>query len=243
MVSITYNSRHAYLLVGIAINVYSNICLCFCFCLNIGMNELLFATVDFPLLDKAHAVDTIMDTPRKYWWWDSYRTTNMLPLMTRSGKSGHDGSDNGGKDEFEWVDYTSKEIRDWFEDIVFPWMGQRARIMALLTEPNFSNAEHIDCDENQVGTMQHKFRYVVQGQTDTLYWITENGQVNAPAVDQPFLMDGGWPHGMHNSSNEFKLTLAVGAPWIGNHSYDNINVLQSRKDYVLPSNWRQYLKK
>ena len=207
------------------------------------MNELLFATVNFPLLDKAHAVDTIMDTPRKYWWWDSYRTTNMLPLMTRSGKSGHDGSDNGGVNEFEWVGYTSNEIRDWFEDIIFPWMGQRARIMALLTEPNFSNAEHIDCDENQVGSRQHKFRYVIQGHTDSLYWITDVGKINAPAVDQPFLMDGGWPHGMINNSSKLKLTLAVGAPWTGNENYDNINVIQSKSDYYLPNNWREYIKR
>ena len=115
--------------------------------------------------------------------------------------------------------------------------------MALITQPNFSNYEHIDCDPHELNTRQHKFRIVLQGKTDTLYFITDKGSITAPDIEGAFIMDGGWPHGMVNSTNEIKVTLALGAPWTGNDSYDNINLLMDRSMHNMPVDLTNYWKK
>jgi hypothetical protein len=202
--------------------------------------DILFATVDLPLLEKQQARDDIMALDEKLWFWDNYRSTSMLPLMTKGGVMGAKGSSNARSGSFEWTPYAPQSVKTWFDSVVFPWMGMRTRISALLTKPFYSNSEHIDCDPIKMGTQQHKFRVVLQGQTDTLYFITANGNVAAPNTESCFIMDGSWPHGMTNNTDQYKLTLAVGAPWNGNHSYTNITVLQKRSEHLMPSNYSEY---
>jgi len=207
------------------------------------MSNILFAKAHFKTLDKEFATQEILKINKEFWFWDTYRKTNMLPLMTKNanlGKAGASNIINSG--EFTWLEFTPIIIRDWFEDEIFPWMGCKTRIMALLTEPDFSNGEHIDCDESQVGTQQHKFRVVLQGRTGTLYYKTKEGNIHVPDINEPFIMDGSWPHGMSNDSTKVKLTIAAGAPWIGNSNYDNIEVMMNRSDYTLPDEVSTYLK-
>ena len=206
------------------------------------MNNILFAKANFKILDKEFATHEILKIKEDYWFWDDYRKTNMLSLMTKNSKPGAEGTINSQHGEFNWVDYTPNVIREWFEDEIFPWMGCKTRIMALITHPEFSNSEHIDCDKHQVGTQQHKFRVVLQGRTGTLYYKTKEGDIHVPDIDEPFIMDGGWPHGMTNDSKKLKLTIAAGAPWIGNDSYNNIQMLMDRKDYTIPDDLSMYLK-
>ena len=201
---------------------------------NIVMDDILFAKVDLPILDKKKSTDLIMNVDNKMWFWDKYRATNMLPLMTKNSEGGKDGASNYRPGQFNWLPYTPKPIVDWFEYKVFPWMGQRTRILALMTRPNFSNNEHIDCNKNEVGTRQHKFRIVLQGRTDTLYFKTTKGDVFVPNIEESFIMAGDWAHGMHNIDTNFKLTLAVGSPWTGHDEYDNIEILMRRSEHSMP---------
>lgn len=204
------------------------------------MNDILFAKVDLPVLDKRKATAEILSIDKRLWFWDRYRSTHMLSLMTRDSKIGELGSSNFREGEFGWTEYTPTIIKDWFEDVVFPWMGSRTRIMALRTAPQFSNDEHIDSTENEIGTKQHKFRVVLQGKTSTLYFKTKNGDLFVPDIEEPFIMDGSWPHGMSNKTNEIKLTLAAGAPWNGLDNYDNIDVLLKKFDYSFPEDITKY---
>ena len=206
------------------------------------MINILFAKAHFKTLDKELATQEILKIKKEFWFWDTYRKTNMLPLMTKNAKSGIVGASNSiNSGEFNWLEYTPTVIRDWFEDEIFPWMGCKTRIMALLTEPNFANDEHIDCDENQVGSQQHKFRVVLQGRTGTLYYKTKEGNIHVPDIDEPFIMDGSWPHGMVNDFTKLKLTIAAGAPWTGNSNYDNVEVMMKREQYTLPDDLSPYL--
>jgi hypothetical protein len=207
------------------------------------MDDMLFARVNLPDFDQKRSLDEIMNVDRELWFWDTYRSTLMLPLMTRGALKGKVGTSNSRDGEYQWVDYTPQPLKDWFDNHVFPWMGMRTRIMALLTEPNFANAEHIDCDPHNMGTPQHKFRIVLKGKTDTLYFITKQGNVHVPDISGPFIMDGSWPHGMINSSDEHKLTIAVGAPWTGNPSYNNTVDLMKRSDYNMPDDFDKYFNK
>lgn len=202
--------------------------------------DLLFASVNLPECDTKQITKDILRLRGEGWWWDSYRSTSMLPLMTKGGLHGKDGSSNKRASHFEWVPYTPAYIKEWFDGVVFPWMGCNSRVMALLTKPNQRNNEHIDCEQSKMGTQQHKFRVVVHGNTDTLYFKTQTGDLHVPNVSGPFIMDGSWPHGMHNYTNDFKLTLAVGAPWSGNESYNNVNVLLNKSKHVLPHDYAKY---
>jgi len=201
--------------------------------------NIMFAEVDFPKLNKEQATAEILAIPEKFSFWDDYRNTLMIPLMSKGGMV----VSNSIQGEFKWNDHAPSVIVDWFEEYIFPWIGKKARVMALITQSNFSNYEHIDCDPHELNTRQHKFRIVLQGRTDTLYFITNKGNIPAPNVDGAFIMDGGWPHGMVNTTNEVKVTLALGAPWTGNDSYDNINLLLDRSEYTMPENLSVYWKK
>jgi hypothetical protein len=203
------------------------------------MDNVMFARVNFALLDKAAAAKQILDIPDKFSFWDVYRNTKMIPLMSKGGMV----ASNSIPGEFNWTAHAPKIITDWFDTVVFPWMGTKARVMALLTQPNFPNYEHIDCDPPELNTRQHKFRIVLQGRTDTLYFITDKGNVPAPEIDGAFIMDGGWPHGMINTTDEVKVTLALGAPWTGNDFYDNIELLLDRTQYRMPDDLSAYWKK
>jgi hypothetical protein len=205
----------------------------------VNMDKIMFAEVNFPLLDKVSATSEILAIPKKFSFWDDYRNTLMIPLMSKSEIS----ASNNISGEFKWAAYAPKIIVDWFDEFVFPWMGMKSRVMALITQPNFSNYEHIDCDPHELNSRQHKFRIVLQGKTNTLYFITDKGNISAPEIQGPFIMDGGWPHGMINDTNEIKVTLALGAPWTGNDKYDNINLLMDRSIYRMPDDLSSYWKK
>ena len=207
------------------------------------MNNLLFAQVYLKPIDKLSIANQLLKIQKKFWFWDEYRSTSMLPLMTKDSIQGKQGASNSRDGDFKWVPYVPLELKLWFEEEVFPWMGSKTRIMALVTQPNFSNNEHIDCDHHEIGSRQHKFRVVLQGRSDSLYFKTLNGDVKAPDTDHPFIMDGGWPHGMNNSSSITKVTIAAGAPWNGLDQYHNIDVLMKRSDHLLPSDVVPYLKK
>lgn len=205
---------------------------------------MLFASIDLPIIDKEKATLDITSLDDSLWFWDSYRATNMLPLMTKGASTGPLGANNRNRQgQFEWVPYAPASITTWFDDVVFPWMGMRSRVMALKTYPKSANLEHIDCDPHKMGTRQHKFRIVIRGRVDTLYFITTQGNIHAPDIDGPFIMDGSWPHGMDNTTDDFKLTLAVGAPWDGCEDYDNINLLLQQSDYQMPADYAKYFMK
>ena len=204
------------------------------------MDDILFAKVNIAVLDKEQASKEILAVPDNFWFWDNYRATNMLPLMTKKSIPGQRGSSNMRDGEFEWLAYTPPIIKDWFENHVFPWMGMKTRIMALKTVPKFSNLEHIDCKAHEVGSRQHKFRIVLKGQTDTLYFKTTQGDIAVPSIEEPFLMDGGWPHGMTNYTDDVKVTIAAGAPWTGLDNYSNVESLLKRSDYTMPNDLTKF---
>jgi hypothetical protein len=200
------------------------------------MDDLLFASIDLRPIDKEKAVREIIDVPDSDWYWSEYYGTNILPMMS---KNGHDIT-NYREGEFNWTSHASPTIRDWFENEVFPWMGEKTRVLVMKTQPGIANNEHVDCREEELGTRQHKFRQVIQGRTGTLYFKTATGDVAVPDIDGPFLMDGTWPHGMKNDSSEIKLTVIAGSPWTGRDSYENIRMLMNKSQFQFPPDYQKY---
>ena len=204
--------------------------------------KILAASLIFPQLDKEKSVAEIKAVDSKYWFYDEYRHTNMMPLMTMGGKIGEEGASNfRAKEDYMWTPYASETLKNWFEDFVFPWMGMKTRISVLKTQANQRNHEHIDCSPKAFGSQQHKFRVVLQGRTDSLYFVTRYGNIMLFNTEDPFIMDGSWPHGMHNFTQGEKYTVAVGAPWTGNETYDNLgSTLIYQNPNLLPENLNQY---
>jgi hypothetical protein len=206
--------------------------------------DLLFASVDLPMIDKSQAVKEILPLIDTHTFWDPYRTITMIPLMTKTGTLGLENISNRFQGDFVWTEYAPKIIVDYFEQIVFPWIGQRSRLMILITRPGESNAEHIDCKIHEIGTRQHKFRIVLQGRVDTLYFKTTGGNVYVPEVGGAFLMDGSWVHGMTNSTDQIKITLALGSPWRGLDNYnDDVTILLDKQHYTMPEDLTPYIEK
>jgi hypothetical protein len=188
--------------------------------------NLLFAKVKIPILDKESVVKQINDLKGKGSIWDPYRGMHLTPMMGRV---------NGSPNDFDWFDYTPSTLIEWAEEVLFPFTNIRSRMAILHTPPHTANNEHIDCNSSELNTLQHKFRIVLHGQVDTLYFMTKDGHVSPPHIEEGFIMDGGWPHGMHNTSDETKLTLALGFPWQGQEHYDDrVELLLNRNDYTMP---------
>lgn len=180
------------------------------------MSRLLFASLNLPELDCEKIVKALMRLPEKAWGYDSYRHTYMAPMLTRKGEVERKHIRNLNLDEnFLWTEFAPQSLRDYFEKYIFNWMQPIPRIMILKTGPQSANHEHIDCEKNVFGPPHYKFRYVLQGNTSDLYFITRNNHLYAPDVHKPFIMDGGWPHGMRNRCSQVKYTLCAGAPWEG----------------------------
>jgi len=188
--------------------------------------DLLFAKVNLPILDKESAVRQIEDLKGKGSFWDPYRGMYLTPMMGRV---------NGSPVDFDWHEYAPSSIVEWAEEVLFPFTNIRSRMAILHTPAKTANYEHIDCNSSELNTLQHKFRIVLRGQVDTLYFMTKDGHVSPPHIEEGFIMDGGWPHGMNNTSGETKLTLALGFPWQGQEKYDErVELLLNRNDYVMP---------
>lgn len=174
---------------------------------------------------------------------DDYRSCYHVPLMY-DFKPG----------SFSWMPFAIPypSLREWFEDVLFPITG-KSRIMIITTPSGVQNPPHIDCSREKFRTsLQHKFRYVLQGNIDDLVFMSKQGDVRCNAgPDKPFVMSGSWPHYMTNTSNTTKFTLALGAPWDGsfedkkyvdllNRSYNTYNqYYQGFEDIELPDDWEQ----
>lgn len=211
-------------------------------------DRILFAAVDLAPPDKKQMLTELAEIPAEKWHWDYYRGTHLLPLMTINGMSDARSllalkNPKEPVPSFCWTELAPKSIVDYFEKHVFSWIQPKARVMILRTGANKMNNEHIDCTPEQFGSRQHKFRLVLNGRVDSLYFLTSQGKVFAPEVDKPFIIDGSWPHGMYNNSSQEKVTICIGAPWTGADTYPELSHVIEKEPYNLPSNYEQYFKK
>jgi len=130
-----------------------------------------------------------------------YRNTHRVPFMSGSDK--------------EWWPIANEfpDIKKWLEEAVFPFTG-RTRTIFLVTPPNHFLPPHIDTNNECFYTkLEHKFRYVLDGNVDDLEFLTDNGTIKPKSIDKPFVMSGKWPHQMRNTHTRNKITLTIGSPW------------------------------
>lgn len=191
-------------------------------------------------INKEKAVEEILQIPEEFWYDDEYRNARMVTIMSKGGLGGRTGANLHRPGTFEWTEYCPKIVSEWFDNNIFNWLSQRTRITVIKTEPGSANFDHIDSAEEEYGTRQHKLRYVLRGRTDSLYYITAKGKIFVPNIENPFIMDGSWYHGMINDYPQSKITLALGGPWCGESSYPQAIHHMKRSDYSPVENFRDF---
>lgn len=180
------------------------------------MNRLVFSDLNLPQIDCEKVVYKLQQLPEKVWQFEPYRKTFIAPMLTRIGVfEGREVLNVKRDADFIWTPYAPEILKEYCEKYIFNWIKPVPRIMILRTFAGVANHEHIDCTKAAFGKPQYKFRYVLQGHVSDLYFMTTKNNVYVPEVNRPFIMDGGWPHGMQNFSGKTKYTLCVGAPWDG----------------------------
>jgi hypothetical protein len=168
---------------------------------------------------------------------DEYRTCYHIPIMDRDGNLS------------EYAKQCTELVK-WLNQYVFTW-SRPSRMTVITTPPGGSNAPHIDCSPIKFETLQHKFRYVFQGDVPSLTFINNQDKIKISDIDKCYIMDGSWPHEMINNTNNRKYTLTLGAPWepqLEEEKY--INLLQrsylkysqhyiNSNSWLLPNNWKE----
>lgn len=169
----------------------------------VDFEKLIFLPLDMPRSpDISKELDEIYEKgiDNKNFVEDEYRVSPSIILMSPEG---------------EWLPIAKKipDFVEWTEDFLFPW-SQRSQLVVITTKPNHSMAPHIDCAPPKfANNIQHKFRHVIRGNTNSLRYLKKDSNEFVPSTDQPYIISGRWPHDMKNDYEEVKYTLCLGAPW------------------------------
>lgn len=168
---------------------------------------------------KDQMAEEILAVDSNLWYHDKFRGCYMLPIF-----NGGDIKNNTAKGDLAYTEAGQQcpTVRAALEDIVFPFMEPKGRVTILRTLPGHHLNVHLDSNENEIGTLQHKFRIALKGEFDKLYFLDRNlNKVYVPDCYDVYALDGSHPHGLDPGTSE-KLTLCVGKPWGGesNKLYD-----------------------
>jgi len=198
------------------------------------INDLAFLYLDLPKFNTTESLikrlEKIVDENS---FDDKFRNCRHIPIYVTDGNK----IENTGIKRWSKESEQLPEIRTYIEKYVQPWAGNLGRIVVICTLPGETNPTHIDCSRKNFAnnTLEHKFRVVIRGQTDNLYFNgqDENYHINENLLQQPFMMSGYWPHTMVNNDKTMKFTLAMGSPWDvdkDNLQYDKL-ILKSLAKY------------
>lgn len=173
--------------------------------------------------NKEEVAKEILALPDNDWYWIKFHGAWMCSLYNARPDVGwfeqHSFNPNLPEDSVSKI-----ALRDH----IFPYIGGSGNVTVIKTHPGDNLNDHVDSSPEEVGSMQHKFRWVVKGKKQsTLYFFNENNEkIFYEPVSDAYIINGSHPHGMTNTGNDIKLTVCVGSPWKPNQTYyDNISKL------------------
>lgn len=191
--------------------------------------DFTFAAIDIKINDKERKqiLDEVTSVPDSMYHYNEFRGCKMLGIYNGGGQlGGREPGKNTSKGEFKYTPagllcpITQKIL----ETKIFPFMDPIGRVTILRTSPNTGLNIHLDSTVDEVGTRQHKFRLVLNGNIRKLYFIDKYGnKVFVPEHYTCYTMDGTHPHSIDPDPEE-KITLCIGVPWRGNDTdlYKNL---------------------
>lgn len=105
-------------------------------------------------------------------------------------------------------------------DSVFPYVGGTGNITIIRTPPNQGLNDHLDSTPEEMGTDKPKFRWVLKGKLETMYFFDKDyNKVPFTPTSDKYIVNGAHPHGMYNSGKETKFTMCLGHPWQDNEIF------------------------
>jgi hypothetical protein len=165
------------------------------------------------------------------WFFVKFQGANMCSIYnTRKKENWIEG----------WALPKTSVIRQTLENIIFPFLGGEGNVTIIKTLPGEDLNDHIDAAAAEYGTIQYKFRWVLSGKLDTLYFIDKNYNKQFIPPINSYIINGAFPHGMINDGKDIKYTLCVGSPWKPNDIFYK-NIKEIKQNYlempVLKKEW------
>jgi hypothetical protein len=160
-------------------------------------------------------LNEILGLSNSFWHYNQFRNCNMLSVFNPGGRIGK--IDLSIKENFEFST-ASKHcpiLTKFISEEILPWLNPLGRVTILKTSNNQEMPIHLDCSLTETGTIQHKWRFVLNGDIEKLYFVNKlNEKVFVKNQNRCYVIDGGHPHSIEKSSND-KITICVGSPWKG----------------------------
>lgn len=165
--------------------------------------------------------DEILNVNSDYWYSDNFRGCQILPLINGGGTIGAPPKgvqrDKGDMILTNAVKECYKTL-EIIEHKIFPFMNMKTRVSVLKTKKDQGLNIHVDCGKHKLESVQHKFRIVLSGEIDKLFFLdSNNNKTYVPSNFNTYVLDGTHPHAI-DPGNEQKLTICFGTPWIGEYN-------------------------
>ena len=182
--------------------------------------DFTFAAIDLGITsnEKLAMLQEVKSIPDEMHHYNKFRGCKMLGIYNGGGRLGGrvKGIDTKtGEFKYTPAGELCPTIKKVCEEKIFPFMNTPGRVTILRTQPDYGLKIHLDSKLEEVGTRQHKFRLVLHGEIDKLFFVDKNyNNVYVPDLYDCYTMDGSHPHSIDPGKKE-KITLCIGAPWHG----------------------------
>jgi len=207
--------------------------------------DFTFCAIDIGITqeEKQIILEELLSIPDSYYQANDFRGCRILPIYNGGGLRGQreiSGDTTVGEFQYTDVEPFFKRSIPIFEEKIFSWMDPAGRLNVLRTQPGYGLNTHLDTNVDEVGTRQHKYRLVLNGLIDKLWFLDANeNKVHVPQCYDSYILDGSHPHSLDPGTEE-KITLCIGKPWNGQPTetykklVDNalFTMKVSRPDYI-----------
>lgn len=179
-----------------------------------------FAAFDIGVTDeeKHQMLQEVLALDDNVHHYNEFRGCRMIPIYNGGGRlGGYTPGVSTTKGVFEYTLAGSQcpTIQRVCEEKIFPFMSPPGRVTILRTEPGTGLNIHLDSNKNEIGTLQQKFRLVLNGNIGKLFFLDKDcNKVYVPPYYDTYSMDGSHAHSIDADDQE-KITLCIGAPWHG----------------------------
>ena len=182
--------------------------------------DFTFAAMDIGVTpeEKQQMLQEVLALDEAVHHYNEFRGCRMIPIYNGGGRlGGRVAGISTTRGEFEYTPAGQQcpTIQRVCEEKIFPFMSPPGRVTVLRTAPGTGLKVHLDSNENEIGTLQHKFRLVLNGNIGKLFFLDKNcNKVYVPPYYDTYSMDGSHVHSI-DADDEEKITLCIGAPWHG----------------------------
>lgn len=147
------------------------------------------------------------------WFWVDFQRCYMLPIYNARALKG---------DMRGWLKNKilnpklgkNSPLVEFLREKLFPYIEGEGNVTILRTPSKYKLRTHIDAAPEEVKMEKLKFRLVLKGDLNSLYFVdNEGGKKFFDIKHSAYLVNGAHPHGVQNFGETEKLTLCVGSPW------------------------------